>query len=88
MLHQNDLWLPGRVADVKTAIAAHPDAKIILTIENDQIRLSPIGYGISRARAWHREHATQHRNTGDFLSNRAADAAAAGDNADATGQEA
>jgi glycosyltransferase involved in cell wall biosynthesis len=30
MLHQDDLWLPGRVADVRKAIAAHPDAVLLL----------------------------------------------------------
>lgn len=30
MLHQDDLWLPGRVADMRSAIGAHPDAALLL----------------------------------------------------------
>lgn len=54
----------------------HGDAKIILTIEDDQVRLSPIGHGVSRAQSLYREHAKQARSVDDFLSDRKADAAA------------
>lgn len=30
MLHQDDLWRPGRVADLRRAIAANPDAALLL----------------------------------------------------------
>lgn len=54
----------------------HGDAKVILTIEDDQVHLAPIGHGVSRAQALYREHAKQARTTDDFLSDRKAEAAA------------
>lgn len=54
----------------------HGDAKIILTTEDDQVRLSPIGHGVSRAQALYREHAKQARTTDDFLNDRKVEAAA------------
>ena len=38
-------------ASVRKAMGVHGDAKVILTIEDDQVRLSPIGHGVSRAQA-------------------------------------
>lgn len=63
-------------ASVRRAMGLHGDGKIILTIEDDQVRLSPIGHGVSRAQALYREHAKQARTVDDFLSDRKADAAA------------
>lgn len=63
-------------ASVRKAMGLHGDAKIILTIEDDQVRLSPIGHGVSRAQALYREHAKQARSTDDFLMDRRAEAAA------------
>ena len=54
----------------------HGDSKVILTVEDDQVRLSPIGHGVSRAQALYREHARQSRTTDDFLNDRKADAIA------------
>jgi hypothetical protein len=54
----------------------HGDTKIILTVEDDQVRLSPIGHGVSRAQALYREHAKHARTTHDFLEDRKAEAAA------------
>jgi AbrB family looped-hinge helix DNA binding protein len=62
-------------ASVRKAMGLHGDAKVILTVENDQVRLSPIGHGVSRAQALYREHANQARTVDDFLSDRKADAA-------------
>jgi hypothetical protein len=42
-------------ASVRKAMGLHGDAKVILTVEDDQVRLSPIGYGVSRAQALYRE---------------------------------
>ena len=61
---------------VRKALGLHGDAKVILTVEDDQVRLSPIGHGVSRAQALYREHANQARTTDDFLSDRKADAVA------------
>ncbi len=63
-------------ASVRKVMGLHGDAKVILTIEDDQVRLSPIGYGVSRAQALYREHARQARTTDDFLTDRKAEAAA------------
>lgn len=62
-------------ASVRKAMGLHGDAKVILTIEDDQVRLSPIGHGVSRAQALYREHAKQTRTVEDFLSDRKAEAA-------------
>lgn len=63
-------------ASVRKAMGLHGDAKVILTIEDDQVRLTPIGHGVSRAQALYREHAKQARTTDDFLSDRKTEAAA------------
>lgn len=63
-------------ASVRKAMGLHGDAKVILTIEDDQVRLSPITHGVSRAQALYREHARQARSTDDFLTDRKAEAAA------------
>ena len=65
---------------VRKAMGLHGDAKVILTIEDDQVRLSPIGHGVSRAKALYREHAKHDRTTDQFLTDRTDEAAAdAGD---------
>jgi bifunctional DNA-binding transcriptional regulator/antitoxin component of YhaV-PrlF toxin-antitoxin module len=61
---------------VRKAMGLHGDGKVILTIEDDQVRLSPIGHGVSRAQALYRENATLARTTSDFLSDRKLEAAA------------
>jgi AbrB family looped-hinge helix DNA binding protein len=61
-------------ASVRRAMGLHGDSKIILTVEDDQVRLSPIGHGISRAQALYREHAKHARTTDDFLEDRKAEA--------------
>lgn len=63
-------------ASVRKAMGLHGDAKVILTIEDDQVRLSPMKHGVSRAQALYREHARQARTTDDFLVERNAGAAA------------
>ena len=62
-------------ASVRKAMGLHGDTKVILTIEDDQVRLSPIGHGVSRAQAIYREHAKQVRTTDDFLQDRKAETA-------------
>ena len=63
-------------ASVRKAMGLHGDAKVILTVEDDQVRLSPIGHGVSRAQALYREYAKHARTTDDFLEDRKAEAAA------------
>ncbi len=61
---------------VRKAMGIHGESKVILTVEDDQVRLSPIGHGVSRAQALYREHAKLTRSTDDFLSDRKAEAVA------------
>ncbi|MBB6505748.1 AbrB family looped-hinge helix DNA binding protein [Sphingomonas endophytica] len=61
-------------ASVRKAMGLHGDTKIILTVEDDQVRLSPIGHGVSRAQALYRQHAKHARTTDDFLEDRKAEA--------------
>lgn len=63
-------------ASVRKAMGLHGDTKVILTVEDDQVRLSPIGHGVSRAQALYREHAKHARTTDDFLEDRKAETAA------------
>lgn len=63
-------------ASVRKLMGLHGDGKVILTVEDDQVRLSPIGHGVSRAQALYREHAKQARTTDEFLIDRKAEAAA------------
>ena len=63
-------------AAVRKALGLHGDTKVILTVEDDQVRLSPIGHGVSRAQALYREHAKHARTTDDFLEDRKKDAVA------------
>jgi AbrB family looped-hinge helix DNA binding protein len=62
-------------ASVRKAMGLHGDAKVILTVENDEVRLSPIGRGVSRAQALYREYAKQARSVDDFLADRNAELA-------------
>lgn len=62
-------------SSVRKAMGLHGDAMVILKVENDEVRLSPIGHGVSRAQAIYREHAKQARSIDDFLSDRKAEAA-------------
>lgn len=55
---------------VRKAMGLTGEAKVILTLENDEVRLTPLGHGVSRARALFREHATMQRSTDDLLVDR------------------
>ena len=70
---------------VRKAMGLHGEAKVILTIEDDEVRLSPIARGVSRAQALYREHAKTVRTTNDFLSDRKAEALADASYSDAPG---
>lgn len=74
-------------ASVRKAMGLQGESKVILTIEDDQVRLSPIGHGVSRAQALYRQHAKQHRTVDDFLDDRKAEAAADDGEAPLTGGE-
>lgn len=60
---------------VRKAMGLHGEGKVILTLENDEVRLTPIGHGVARARALFKHHATAERTTDDFLGDRKEEAA-------------
>lgn len=55
---------------VRKAMGLQGETKVILTLENDQVRLSPIGHGVARARALYRQYAKVDRTTDKFLADR------------------
>lgn len=55
---------------VRKAMGLRGDTKVILTLEDDVVRLSPVGHGVSRAQALYRQHAKTTRTTDDFLADR------------------
>ena len=63
---------------VRKAMGLQGETKVILTLENDEVRLSPIGHGVARARALYRQNAKAERSTDDFLADRKEDAALEG----------
>lgn len=67
----------GRIilpASVRKAMGLQGEAKLILTLDQDEIRLTPLRHGVSRARALYQQHAKAKRTTEDFLAERAAEA--------------
>ncbi|PAX06361.1 AbrB/MazE/SpoVT family DNA-binding domain-containing protein [Sphingomonas lenta] len=60
---------------VRKAMGLQGEAKVILTLENDEVRLTPIGHGVARARALFRQHAKVERTTEQFLDDRREEAA-------------
>lgn len=55
---------------VRKAMGLTGETKVILTLENDEVRLSPIGHGVARARELYRQHANAARSTDEFLADR------------------
>ncbi|MCI1141169.1 AbrB/MazE/SpoVT family DNA-binding domain-containing protein [Sphingomonas sp. WKB10] len=69
---------------VRRAMGLQGESKVILTLENDEVRLTPIGHGVARARALYRQHARTDRTTDNFLADRREESALeAGNDADA-----
>ena len=67
----------GRIilpAAVRKALGLHGEAKLILTLNEDEVRLTPLRHGVSRARALYQQHAKGERTTDDFLADRQAEA--------------
>ena len=61
------LYLPTFVCQ---ALDVQGGAKLILTLDGDQVRLTPVKDGITRARALYRRTAISTRSTDDFLGER------------------
>ncbi|WP_375429426.1 AbrB/MazE/SpoVT family DNA-binding domain-containing protein [uncultured Sphingomonas sp.] len=68
---------------VRKAMGLEGETKVILTLENDEVRLTPIGHGVARARALYKQHAKAERTTDEFLVDRQAEAARDADDAPA-----
>ncbi len=62
--------------EVRRAMGITGEAKVILTVVDDEVRLTPMGHGVSRAQALYRQHAKAARTTEDFLADRKAEVAA------------
>lgn len=60
---------------VRKAMGLPGETKVILTLGNDEVRLSPIGHGVSRARALYRERAKLDQTADNFLVDRKEEAA-------------
>lgn len=82
----------GRIllpAFVREAMGVQGGAKLILTLEGDEVRLTPLHHGISRARALYRQNVTSGRSTEAFIEDRrleaARDAGQTDDNVDGGG---
>lgn len=60
---------------VRKAMGLRGDTKVVLTLENDEVRLTPVGHGISRAQALYQKHAKVSRSTDEFLDERRDEAA-------------
>lgn len=61
-------------ASVRKALGLVGEAKLILTVEDDEVRLTPLRKGVSRARALYQQHARSQRSTDDFLEDRRSEA--------------
>jgi AbrB family looped-hinge helix DNA binding protein len=57
-------------SSVRKAMGLKGESKVILTLDNDEVRLTPVGHGVTRARALYRQHAMGDRSTADFLEER------------------
>lgn len=55
---------------VRLAMGLHGEGRVILTLVDDEVRLSPMGHGVSRAKELYRKHAKPGRSTDDFLVDR------------------
>lgn len=68
----------GRIllpAFVREAMGVQGGAKLILTLEADEVRLTPLHHGISRARALYRQNVTSDRSIEAFIEERRLEAA-------------
>lgn len=66
---------------VRKAMGLKGDTKVILTLENDEVRLTPVAHGVARAQALYQKHVKAVRTTDDFLADRRDEAATDADTA-------
>lgn len=60
---------------VRQAMGLRGEGKLILTVEGDEVRLTPVRHGVRRAQELYRRHAAQARTVDDFLADRAEEVA-------------
>ena len=61
-------------ASARKALGVTGEAKLILTVSEDEVRLLPLRSGVSRAKALYQQHAKAQRSTDDFLEDRRVEA--------------
>lgn len=69
---------------VRLAMGLHGEGRVILTLIDDEVRLSPMEHGVTRAKELYRKHAKPGRSTDDFLVDRKIEASNDGEEALAT----
>ena len=55
---------------MRDALGLRGESKVILTLEDNTVRLSPIGRGVRRAQDLYRQHVRNDRDTAAFLQER------------------
>ena len=68
---------------MRQAMGLVGDAKVIATVEGDEVRLTPIHHGARRAQELYRQHVQNGRTVDDFLKDREREANEEGGVADA-----
>lgn len=58
---------------VRKAMGLSGEARVIVTVEGDEVRLSPIKHVVTRLQGLYREHATHDADTDAFLEERRQD---------------
>ena len=58
---------------VRKAMGLSGEARVIVTVEGDEVRLSPIKHVVSRLQGLYREHVTNDADTAAFLDERRRD---------------
>lgn len=58
---------------VRRAMGLSGEARVIVTVEGDEVRLSPIKHVVTRLQGLYREHATNDADTEAFLEERRQD---------------
>ena len=58
---------------VRRAIGIDGETRLIVTVEEGELRLSPVSSSVSRAQALYRKHAKIDRSSDDFLADRERD---------------
>ncbi len=58
---------------VRQAIGVEGESRLILKVEDGEVKLSPLSKGVARAQALYRKHVREERSSDDFLAARERD---------------